>query len=274
MTMQSLINIDGNGLKDVLIDLNDKLATAVGWIANKETPEKIAINTYIKEIQEKNYDPVTKAALISNAKKIIKGYYNQSNIVEIARSSLQNNADPQKLEDDWLARFMDKAQLVSSEEFQWIWGKNLARECNEPGSIPPALLYTLEKMDREDAEAFTALCRISVSVEKDASPIVIRERFAEYEELVGITFDKIVSLTALGLIETDLAAVSAGYKMEIDPLPNKIIYYDMEKELKDKRDLQVGNVLFTKAGQALYWAIDAEKVEGFWENYCIPFWEK
>ena len=25
MTMQSLINIDGNGLKDVLIDLNDKL---------------------------------------------------------------------------------------------------------------------------------------------------------------------------------------------------------------------------------------------------------
>ena len=97
---------------------------------------------------------------------------------------------------------------------------------------------------------------------------------AEYEELVGITFDKIVSLTALGLIETDLAAVSAGYKMEIDPLPNKIIYYDMEKELKDKRDLQVGNVLFTKAGQALYWAIDAEKVEGFWENYCIPFWEK
>lgn len=89
MTMQSLINIDGNGLKDVLIDLNDKLATAVGWIANKETPEKIAINTYIKEIQEKNYDPVTKAALISNAKKIIKGYYNQSNIVEIARSSLQ-----------------------------------------------------------------------------------------------------------------------------------------------------------------------------------------
>ncbi len=108
MTMQSLINIDGNGLKDVLIDLNDKLATAVGWIANKETPEKIAINTYIKEIQEKNYDPVTKAALISNAKKIIKGYYNQSNIVEIARSSLQNNADPQKLEDDWLARFGKK----------------------------------------------------------------------------------------------------------------------------------------------------------------------
>ena len=46
--MQSLINIDGKGLKDVLIDLNDKLATAVGWIANKETPEKIAINTYIK----------------------------------------------------------------------------------------------------------------------------------------------------------------------------------------------------------------------------------
>ena len=53
MTMQSLINIDGNGLKDVLIDLNDKLATAVGWIANKETPEKIAITHTLRKYRRK-----------------------------------------------------------------------------------------------------------------------------------------------------------------------------------------------------------------------------
>ena len=103
MTMQSLINIDGNGLKDVLIDLNDKLATAVGWIANKETPEKIAINTYIKEIQEKNYDPVTKAALIMQILKSLRmigwhalwtkhNWYHKKNFNGYGGRSLQENA--------------------------------------------------------------------------------------------------------------------------------------------------------------------------------------
>lgn len=66
------------------------------------------------------------------------------------------------------------------------------------------------KKHKEEAEAFATLCRIAVRVGEEASPIIIEERFAEYKELVGIDFDKIVSLTSLGLIETDLGK-SAGY---------------------------------------------------------------
>ena len=66
----ALINFDGLG--DVIVNLTNKLADGIGWIANRETPKKLAINTYIKDIQEKDYDPLTKAALISNAKTIIK----------------------------------------------------------------------------------------------------------------------------------------------------------------------------------------------------------
>lgn len=63
--MNTLINFDGLG--EVVVNFTNKLADGIGWIANKKTPKKIAVNTYIKEIQEKNYDSVTKAALISNA---------------------------------------------------------------------------------------------------------------------------------------------------------------------------------------------------------------
>lgn len=68
--MNILVNVDGsrNGLTNLL----SKLAESAGWIANKETPKKSAIDTYIKDIQESNFDSVLKAALISNAKKIIK----------------------------------------------------------------------------------------------------------------------------------------------------------------------------------------------------------
>ena len=47
--------------------------------------------------------------------------------------------------------------------------------------------------------------------------------------------------------------------------------YEMEKETKTVR---VGNVLFTKSGQALHRAISVEKKEGFFEEYCLSMWRK
>lgn len=49
--MDELINFDGLG--EVIVNLTNKLADGIGWIANRETPKKLAINTYIKDIQEK-----------------------------------------------------------------------------------------------------------------------------------------------------------------------------------------------------------------------------
>ena len=98
--MDELINFDALG--DIVVNLTNKLAECVGWIVNRETPKKLAVSTYIKDIQESNYDPVTKAALISNAKKIIKEYCNQNDIVKNAIQSLQKQAEPEKVEDDWI----------------------------------------------------------------------------------------------------------------------------------------------------------------------------
>lgn len=270
--MDELINFDGLG--EVIVNLTNKLADGIGWIANKETPKKLAINTYIKEIQEKDYDPVTKAALISNAKQIIKGYCNQNDIVKIATRSLQNNAKPENVEDDWLGQFMNKAKIVSSQEFQWIWGKILARECNEPGSIPCTVLFTLEKMDKEDAETFTALCRTAVQLEGEYAPFIINSRFDEYNLLLDIDLDKLISLNALGLIEMNLGPFSNEYVLKTETFPAKVIYFDREYEFSAGEQICTGNVVFTKTGQALCQSIDVNKMEGFWENYCLPFWEE
>lgn len=71
----NLFNFDG--MSEVANNLIDKLASATGWYVSRNTPSKIGLNTYIEEIQKKNYDPLTKAALITNAKKTIKEYCNQ-----------------------------------------------------------------------------------------------------------------------------------------------------------------------------------------------------
>ena len=269
---ESLINFDG--ASDVINNLIDKLAAGAGWLANRETPKKLAMNTYIEEIKEKDYDPLTKAALISNAKKTIKEYCNQYDIVNIAIQSLQSTSEPEKIEDDWVGKFMDKARLVSSEEFQVIWGRILASECNAPGSIPVSLLYALEKMDKEDAETFTSLCRITVHLGDECAPVVIGSKFDEYESLLGITLDKLISLNSLGLIEMNLGIFSGGYSLTTSEIPEKVTYFDKQYELYKEKEIRVGNVLYTKSGQALCQAINVDELDGYWEQYCIPFWEE
>lgn len=82
----------------------------------------------------------------------------------------------------------------------------------------------MKKMDKEDAEVFTALCRISVQLEGEYSPVIIGSKFDEYKSLIGLTFDKLVSLNSLGLIEMDLSAISSGYALTAEEFPAKVIY--------------------------------------------------
>ena len=268
----SILDIDGAA--DVANNLLDKLGTATGWVVNRETPERIAITTYIEDIKNSDYDPLLKAALISKAKKTIKEYCNQKDIVGFAINRLGEGTKPQEVDDDWITLFMDQARLISDEVFQNIWGKILAEECNDNNSIPKKLLYTLAQMDREDAETFTTLCSLAVKVDDEYEPVIWCHRFDEYKKW-GITFDKIISLVALGLIEANLGPIAPEYVIESESNPIMVHYFDSEYEMeKGTKTVRVGNVLFTKSGQALHRAISVEKKEGFFEEYCLPMWRK
>ena len=210
-------------LGGVVTALLDKLEHAVGWCANHDTPSRTAVNTYIEEIQNSDKDPLVKAALISNSKKI-------------AIQSVKSDAKPENIDDDWLAQFMDKARLVSKKEFQLIWGKILANECNHPGCIPRVLLEILSRMDTLDAEVFSFLCSTTIALEDDCAPVIIYNKLEDYN-FPKMTFDQLLDLEALGLISTDF-----------------------------------GNIIYTKAGKALYNSIQSERISNFWEGLILPYW--
>lgn len=259
---------DMDGMSEVMNNLIDKLSQGVGWVVMHPTPKRIATQQYIEDIKNKDYDPLTKAALISNAKKSIKEYSNQYNILQIAIQSLDENSHPEQVDEDWLSIFMDKTRLVTDNEFQNIWGKILATECNNCGSIPRSLLYVLSQMDREDAEAFTILCSLSINVEDDYTPFVVIRRFDEYKKW-GINYDKMLNLSSLGLIEIDLGPLAIGYSIECDITPAKVKYNDNEYQFDNKNSVSVGGIIYTKTGQALFNAINVDKCETFWEDYVL-----
>ena len=227
--MDSLISFDGAA--DVINNLIDKAANAIGWVATHNTPQREAVNTFIQEIQKSNYDPLTKAALISNAKRIIHEYTNQSKIMKNAANILKPSARPQDVDDTWLTLFMDKARLVSDEDFQLIWGQILAEECNEPNSVPKGLLHILERIDKEDAISFSKLCSVSVyyTDEKGSyyTPVVLEGKNSGFYDDIGLTLSTLVILQALSLIEYEpSSAVLSEGPYGISATTSDIHYFD------------------------------------------------
>jgi hypothetical protein len=154
MDENKLSLIDTTGLGQIGVALLNKVSDAAGWIVNHDTPRRLANKVFVNDIQNSDLSAFDKHVLLCNMNKLTKEYSNQQNVIKIALESLKSHAQPNKVNDMWISQFMDKARFVSSEQFQLIWGKILAEECNNPDSIPKSLLFTLEQMDKQDAESF------------------------------------------------------------------------------------------------------------------------
>lgn len=266
-----------NNLIDKGDKMIDRLSNFFVWCVNHDTPNRIALDTYISDIQNSDMDPLTKAALISNARKTIREYKNQCNIVAIAMENLKSDAQPDKVDEDWLAQFMDKARLVNNAELQQWWGRILAGECNSPGSVPKTLLHILEQMDVDSASGFMAVANFAVAVETkngdmDYQPLIIIKKINDFYEHYGVTIDVLVDLQALGLISFDLISAFAWNVKDIKN--GSVMYHDQKYDINmDKRQLPTGNVIFSKGGASLCSIITREKNEDFFEKVCVPHWE-
>ena len=64
---------------------------------------------------------------------------------------------------DWIARFFDSAQDVSSKELQKLWGKILAGEVKSPGQTSLRTLSILRDMTQQEAKDFSDLMRFRIS---------------------------------------------------------------------------------------------------------------
>lgn len=157
---------DVSGKTDIVKVVLDKLAQAIGWIANHDTPKRIAVKNYIEDIQNSDLSPLEKAILTTRAKKDIREYSNQSRVVEQALKKLsQDDTDVKtdEIDNDWLAEFFDKAKNISDEEFQLIWGRILAGELEQPGSYSKRTLDCLKNLSKDEAAIFMKAANAAVS---------------------------------------------------------------------------------------------------------------
>lgn len=142
----------------VVNNFADKISGALGWMVTPENikPSIIEANKSIIEeiLNRQDINPVERAAIVSNYRKIVKEYKNQVDIMRIAVEHLEPNSIPENVNNDWITFFFDKVKDVTEDYMKQIWGKILAGEFNEPNTYTKQLLHTMSIMDSKIAERF------------------------------------------------------------------------------------------------------------------------
>ena len=195
---------------------------------------------------------------------------NMENITEKALRSLDDDANPEAMENDWITNFFDKCRTVSDEDMQQIWAGILAGEANNPGSFSRRTVNLVADLDKRDAELFRNLCGFAWTT-GEATPLVFDVRGDIYNRS-GITFESLVQLESLGLIHFDSLA---GFQIINSHKKASISYYGKEIVLEfpndSDRNLPTGTTILARAGQELAPMCGSTPVEGFFD-YVYDRW--
>ena len=87
---------------------------------------------------------------------------NMEDTIAKAIPRLNEDADPNAIEDDWIIKFFDKCRLVSDDKMQDVWASILAGEANCAGSYSQKTLTALADMDQKIAILFQKFCSMCI----------------------------------------------------------------------------------------------------------------
>lgn len=192
----------------------------------------------------------------------------QSNIEAITKNALpllEDKSAPQNVADDWITNFFDKSRIVSDKDMQSLWSRVLAGEANSPGAFAKRTVNLLADLDKEDAILFLQLCGFGWVIENDIIPLIFEVQEKIYTDQ-GINLNSLLHLETLGLLQLN----NLGDFSCLDfPKLATTYYYGQPVTLsfpKDaNNDLELGQVLLTRAGQQLAQICDSKPVDGFFQ---------
>lgn len=211
--------------------------------------------TLIKAEADQEALTIQERAEVRRATAAIKEQQNLDAIVNDAAANLKDDAQPEKMDEDWLANFIDKARLFSDEEMQRLWSQVLAGEANVPGSFSRRTIGTLANLEKADAELFRRMCSFSL-IESDGEHHLLLNGIASlfYTDSFfkdrGLTYSSVLALTEAGLVNFESSGIrlaAQDFVFSYFGRTIKIVFPDGQPEAS----LNLGEVALTKVGQEL-----------------------
>jgi len=132
----------------------------------------------------------------------------QENIEAVTSSAAEDllgkSASEEKVEEDWIRRFFEYAQDVSSEQMQQLWGRILSGEVRAPGTYSLKTLDFMRNLSKTDAHVVERVAKASLRI--GGSYLLPWGGWAK--DFPGIGFENLVQIIDLGVISANLLSFS------------------------------------------------------------------
>ena len=277
-TSNSLINLgDLSKPADTLIK---KIAKGVGGFFEpfqiKRLAKAEAAAEMIKEQSDIQINDLKYRAAHRLIEEEAQHQRNMEAITAKAVPQLNENANPDAMDDDWIVNFFDKSRKVSDSEMQALWSRVLAGEANAPGTYSKRTVNFLLEMDKAEAELFSNLCKFKWTIGDAIGPLMFDVEAKIYNKH-GINFNTLSHLESIGLIQFQKPGFLVS-DFALSGLPKQVVadYYGksirLEMPNKEKNELRVGYVYFTIIGEELASICKSEPVDGFLD-YVKDIWK-
>lgn len=89
--------------------------------------------------------------------------YNIEKMARMAESSLNPDVNPEDIDQDWLAKWIERAKNCSDEDIQQIWAKILSGEINKPESYSIRILNFLDSISKKEAQLIATIGSYSIT---------------------------------------------------------------------------------------------------------------
>jgi Protein of unknown function (DUF2806) len=183
--------------------LIQKISEAIGGLARPFQIKRVAqaeVQAEIIKVEgQLEIEGLKRRALNRFLAEETKKQENIEGITGQAIPLLAPEAQPEKMDDDWIMNFFDKGKLISDQEMQKLWSVILAGEANFPGTYSKRTVNMLSSFDKQDAELFTNLCGYLWNYEGELVPLIFDINEGIYTKM-GINYGRLTHLDAIGLI--------------------------------------------------------------------------
>lgn len=208
---------------------------------------------------------------------------NLEQIYSLAIEYLNQDAQFDRIDLDWMMKFTELAQNVFSGTLQELWSKILAVELSSSGSFSYKSLKVLSELSSKEAllfyQAVNLICRIGddkgaklvTGIYKKPTLISIfskSNRFTINLGKFGLSYTQIITLAEIGLI----------YEQEIESAPYKandtinLSYQSGNYKLKVKQnDVSITYYKLTQTGEELMKLVSQEQNQNFLSSLLNDF---
>lgn len=171
---------------------------------------------------------------------------NIEKVVDEAKEILvnENLVDREDVSEDWILRFFNSVQDISSKDMQKLWGKILAGEVKHPNSFSLRCLDILSKMSENEAKIFESLRPYIINYRGTWAIINDDELCEKY----GINYIKILSMAECGLMDSS-AIMSLNLKVQ-NKYPLEIVYNKnlLRTSSEEEREISISIYKLTRTG--------------------------